>query len=524
MCGMGVVIGVTVGAEDVNGAHLENVLKRRGPDYAQLVQLSPTVRVQSTVLHMRGPSLTPQPVLLQNNGVFCWNGEVYEMDDDEDMSSDSDRYNNSVSDTEVLSAMLNEQGCTTLQDIAAVMSRVSNGEFAFCVVNNTTVFYGRDQWGRRSLLVSESVDTWTLSSVALGPLTLSWTEVPPGRVYQYSLETGETDSLPLVQSTSIVNLPPCTPSVGKPSHVSQSTWDASLQLQQLLVRAVQRRCCCSSLRTEGLGVLFSGGLDSVVLTALAAQLLPPSLPLDLLNVSFEDNSADRQAALQSHAELQALYPNHTFRLVCIQPDWDQIVEQRGRIERLMHPKTTTMDLNISTALWFAAGGRGTLLDGRPYHSTCRILLLGMGADEQMGGYGRHRNCVQHGGYSRLQRELDMDLGRLWERNLGRDDRLVSDHGKEARFPYLDARVVTFLSSMELQHVCDFSQEPGIGDKQILRLVAQRLGLTTASGLVKRAIQFGSRIAHVSDKRRFGSRRKATGESHFMASADTHRDM
>jgi asparagine synthetase B (glutamine-hydrolysing) len=154
----------------------------------------------------------------------------------------------------------------------------------------------------------------------------------------------------------------------------------------------------------------------------------------------------------------------------------------------------------------------------------------MGADEQMGGYGRHRNCVQqqqqqqHGGYSRLRQELDIDMGRLLERKLGRDDWLGLDHGKEARFPYLDAHVVTFLSSLELQHVCDFSQEPGIGDKQILRLVAQRLGLTTASGLVKRAIQFGSRIAHVSDKRRFGSRRKATGESHFKASADTHQDV
>lgn len=306
----------------------------------------------------------------------------------------------------------------------------------------------------------------------------------------------------------------------KPPSVSQSMWDASLQLQQLLVRAVQQRCC--SFRKEGVGVLFSGGLDSVVLTALAAQLMPPSLPLDLLNVSFDVNSADRQAALHSHAELQVLYPNRTFRLVFIQADWDQIVEQQERIERLTHPKTTTMDLNISTALWFAAGGKGTLSDGQPYHSTCRILLLGMGADEQMAGYGRHRNCAQNGGYSRLRQELDMDMGPLWERNLGRDDRLVSDHGKEARFPYLDTHEMNFLSSIDLQNVCDFSQEPGIGDKQILRLIAQRLGLTTASGLVKRAIQFGSRIAHVSDKRRFGSRRKATGESHFQASADTPR--
>lgn len=519
MCGIGVTVGVTLGPEE--GAQLENVLKRRGPDYAHVVQLSPTLCVQATVLHMRGPSLAPQPVSLQNS-VFCWNGEIYEMDGEEEEDI------NSASDTYILSAMLGEtmqEGCATLQGITAVMSRVSNGEFAFCVVDETNVFYGRDWFGRRSLLVSESDDTWRLSSVATGSLGKTWTEVPPGRVYQYNLVTGKTDSLPLIQPTTFGNVPPpCTTSMERPSNVSQSMWRASLQLQELLVRAVQRRCCCSSCR-EGVGILFSGGLDSVVLTALAAQLLP-RIPLDLLNVSFDDNSADRQAALQSHAELQALYPSHIFRLVCIQVDWDRVVEQQERIETLMHPNTTTMDLNIATALWFAAGGKGTLLDDhQPYHSTCRILLLGMGADEQMAGYGRHRKCCcvqDDGGYSRLRQELDMDLGRLWKRNLGRDDRLVSDHGKEARFPYLDTHVVNFLSSISLQDVCDFSQEPGIGDKQILRLIAQRLGLTTASGLVKRAIQFGSRIAHVSDKRRFGSRRKATGESHYKASAKTPR--
>jgi asparagine synthetase B (glutamine-hydrolysing) len=66
----------------------------------------------------------------------------------------------------------------------------------------------------------------------------------------------------------------------------------------------------------------------------------------------------------------------------------------------------------------------------------------------------------------------MDLSLLWECNLGCDDGLVSDHGKEARFPYLDMHVVDFLSSLSLQDVCNFSQEPGIGDKQTLRLIAQ----------------------------------------------------
>ena len=104
----------------------------------------------------------------------------------------------------------------------------------------------------------------------------------------------------------------------------------------------------------------------------------------------------------------------------------------------------------------------------------------------------------------------MDIGRLWERNLGRDDRIFSDHGKEARFPYLDHHVTNFLAATPLEDICDYSLPPGQGDKRILRLMAMRLGLKTASGMVKRAIQFGSRISHVSDKRRFGSRRKAKG--------------
>jgi asparagine synthetase B (glutamine-hydrolysing) len=54
----------------------------------------------------------------------------------------------------------------------------------------------------------------------------------------------------------------------------------------------------------------------------------------------------------------------------------------------------------------------------------------MGADEQLGGYGRHRKPHRDG---TLREELDLDINRIWERNMGRDDRLLSDHGKEARF-------------------------------------------------------------------------------------------
>ena len=310
---------------------------------------------------MRGATTTPQPVKLQNHGVFLWNGEVYQFQTSkkESIAQDFD-CDIETSDTEILATLLDKalmqqhnNELSTFQIITATMSHVVNGEFAFCIVSENDVFYGRDQWGRRSLLVSEGEDdAWRLSSVAtLLESQQTWTEVPAGRVYQYNIKTGVTQSLPLMTTVAPPfiaqkEIPSTTP-FKIPTNVSQSMWLASLQLEQLLTKAVRRRCC--SVHKEGVGIMFSGGLDSVVLTALAAQILPPSLPMDLLNVSFADESADRQAAKQSYQELKLVYPEHTFRLVCVQADWDQVVSQHGRIEALMHPKSTTMDLNISTA-------------------------------------------------------------------------------------------------------------------------------------------------------------------------------
>lgn len=54
-----------------------------------------------------------------------------------------------------------------------------------------------------------------------------------------------------------------------------------------------------------------------------------------------------------------------------------------------------------------------------YRSSCKILLVGIGADEQMAGYGRHRTTFQKYGSEGLTQELHSDLTRLWTRNLGR---------------------------------------------------------------------------------------------------------
>ena len=176
-----------------------------------------------------------------------------------------------------------------------------------------------------------------------------------------------------------------------------------------------------------------------------------------------------------------------------------------------------------------------------HHHPPRVLLTGLGADELLGGYGRHGQAWRRGGAEALQQELLYDQERLWDRNLGRDDRILSDHSVEVRLPFLDPHVVHFCRhQLCVEHMVDFDPRPPTttntssasdrhpplasalvalpGDKRVLRLVAQRLGLPTAATAVKRAIQFGTRVAQVSDKRRFGSRSRATGTATVVADA------
>jgi len=152
---------------------------------------------------------------------------------------------------------------------------------------------------------------------------------------------------------------------------------------------------------------------------------------------------------------------------------------------------------------------------REYSSRASVFIMGMGADEQMCGYSRYRSKLRVGGESAVLADMAKDMARIWYRNLGRDDRCISDHAREARFPFLDENVVKLISGMELSTIADLSQPPGVGDKLVLRQVAQRVGISGAAKQVKRAIQFGTRIAKQSNIQTFGSNRKASGETRLL---------
>jgi asparagine synthetase B (glutamine-hydrolysing) len=133
----------------------------------------------------------------------------------------------------------------------------------------------------------------------------------------------------------------------------------------------------------------------------------------------------------------------------------------------------------------------------------------------LGGYSRHRKTFHYATpplspWSALIEELQTDISRISSRNLGRDDRIISFHGKEARYPFLASNVIDLLTKTPIWLKCDHRFGEGVGDKILLREMANTLGLEGASGLKKRAIHFGSRTA----KMELDSG-KAKGEDDFV---------
>jgi len=297
----------------------------------------------------------------------------------------------------------------------------------------------------------------------------------------------------------------------------------------------------------------------MLLAALAHRHVPPGRAVDLINVCFDGGSSpDRAAALDGAAELQALFPARDWRLVRVDADVEEV--RRGlpaaRLAGLLRPARTVMDRNIGAALWLAARGEGWVDVASapaasraagaagvrvPYASRARVLLLGQGADEQCAGYSRHRAAFRAGASSgeairALAKEegpaeglspardwealgdaVRLDATRLWRRNMGRDDRLVSDRGREARFPFLDEGVAARLLATPLCDVADLSGHAG-GDKLLVRAAARRLGMHRAAARAKRAIQFGSRVSKKFDvEATRGSRRAARGAGASVSS-------
>ncbi|KAF7306696.1 Asparagine synthetase domain-containing protein 1 [Mycena indigotica] len=519
---------------------LERVNGARGPDAQRTRRISLSddliLNFFGSELLLRGTTDVVQPHEANGN-IFCWNGEVFEgvLDIGQDE-------NDGVKLFEKLSSL--DSG----RELCDLFGNIE-GPYAFVYYSAKTrrLFFGRDPLGRRSLLIHKPTPEnpyLLLASTSIGRDTrYDFQELPTEHICCLELGLlGDRDLVNGLESYwTIFNRASTNAPYTQPPRICEDVPSDDLPLltsletpnrfeealQQFLdvldtsvalrVRNIPKLPEAGAAR---LAVLFSGGVDSTVIAFLADKYIPVDEPIDLLNVAFENPRKirlqkeernkgiggqepppymvpDRETGLQELEELRKLRPHRRWNFVEINVPYEESRAAQTEIEAVMFPARTVMDLSLAMALFFASRGRGVLGDEvTPYQSRARVLLNGLGADELLGGYSRHKSIYKVKGWKALIEELQLDIDRIPTRNLGRDDRVISGFGKEMRHPFLSLSLVDFVARLPVHLKMDPRGAATEGDKALLRLAARRLGLVEASQRKKRAMQFGSRSARM----------------------------
>jgi asparagine synthetase B (glutamine-hydrolysing) len=426
---------------------LQNGIANRGPDgFSAAVAEVGTTRctLGASVLHIQGDHMTTQPLIDDAGNILCWNGEAFS-------GLDRSGPNMTISDTILVARLLQDKinlaatsSLSDASDAASIGTVIADalsvicGPYAFIYFHKPSghLFYGRDPFGRRSLLTC-TVDEQVQAICSVLPLQLtprniddpvvevtvhmlhpneSWEEVPVSGIFGFHVDSTtckythvpwpkdrirlerNDESRLLACSRSFQNT---SEAVGRnDANVCHKSLESNFSyFLNELIEAVSRRIACFHASAIfhpaeqcpsipepscGVGVLFSGGIDSVLLTAVLhfalerfecrvcedyGEVVPvaKARAIELINVSFETTdksrpSPDRMAAIVALDELKRIFPSREWRLVHVDVLPSEREKHESTVRRLIQPCDTHMDLNIGTAFWFAARGVGYTRD------------------------------------------------------------------------------------------------------------------------------------------------------------------
>lgn len=515
---------------------------------------------------------------IETKNIFQFNGEIYEnknkLDDEKDENNKIANENRNNILFNILNKFSKENKIDNHKEYVENFFKIYNNiesdhSFYFHDNINNQILISRDVFGKRSIILCyiKSLSILILTPVLTETL-IKLSKSDTNNIY--ILEIPSNHLLLINQKENKISLHenPYMPKVHLLRFNSElkkiKEYEKLAESCHEILRASIRKRINDILNCNKneytLGITFSGGLDSTLMAYYCLLETPENIKIDLFNLSFDKSSPDRITGIISYKELIDKFPNRNINLILIDKEYKNDITEdfQKNILKLIYPRKTHMDFNISSAKNISTCKKGYLVDKNKliqyfkdmdnkivnndlikkteektyqnniltkkisnfeyekftdkeniYTSDAKIFFDGLGADEIFGGYLRYKN-------GDIENQMKKDLDRLWLRNCGRDDRVCGENKLELRFPYLDKDLMEFLASIDdIKQIVDFSKPRGEGEKYLLRNVAKTiLGFNLSCKFEKRAIQFGTKLAHQTNVNKYGSNNKANGKAQF----------
>jgi asparagine synthase (glutamine-hydrolysing) len=228
---------------------------------------------------------------------------------------------------------------------------------------------------------------------------------------------------------------------------------------------------------DKVGIIFSGGIDSVIIAWLAKRMVPEVICYTGGIRGSNDIVYARQIAKKLNLKLRV---NELTQ--------DEVEEM---IPEVINTIEDTNAGQVEVAIPVYAAVKLAHEDG------INVMFSGQAADELFGGYAWYARVVEKEGYQKLRDHMTQDLLLLYKETLEREDKITMAHSIEMREPFLDIEVIRCSMGMDLK--LNIKGASDILGKHVHRKLAQKLGIPkNIAYRIKEAAQHGSGMHSIFD--------------------------
>lgn len=229
---------------------------------------------------------------------------------------------------------------------------------------------------------------------------------------------------------------------------------------------------------DRIGIIFSGGIDSVIIAWLAKKMVREVICYTGGVEGSSDIVFARKIAKRLNLKLRVNELTHN--------------EVEEMIPEVINTIEHTNAGQVEVAIPVYAAVKLAHEDG------IKVMFSGQAADELFGGYSWYSTIVRDGGgYAGLRHYMNEDIQLLYKETLEREDKITMAHSIEMREPFLDLKLIRLSMKIDLR-----LNVKGVSDafgKHVHRKLAQELGIPRDIAYrSKEAAQHGSGIHQVID--------------------------